>query len=285
MSPQWVIAALVGTSMFLACAGVAPRLVSAASSSLTWRGRLAGMRHATSRVLASVGGTGWGQRLVRLETLRRRLELAGSHGGLQTAAGAEISVAVGAGVGTLLFAFLVPAAIALSPVAVLAAARGFELIVGRRARRRQERMAASVPDLVELLVATTDAGLSPAVALQRTASLLHGPLGEELRWAVSEVELGAPWQRAIERMVTRTEVPSLRALAAAVFRSQQRGTVLGTTLRRVAEDLRRERRTRAEEAARKAPIKMLFPLVFLILPAFLLLTVGPVVLATIRSLR
>ena len=91
--------------------------------------------------------------------------------------------------------------------------------------------------------------------------------------------------RAIERMVTRTEVPSLRALAAAVFRSQQLGTVLGTTLRRVAEDLRRERRTRAEEAARKAPIKMLFPLVFLILPAFLLLTVGPVVLATIRSLR
>ena len=115
--------------------------------------------------------------------------------------------------------------------------------------------------------------------------MLHGPLGDELRWAVSEVELGVPWQRAIERMVARTEVPSLRALAAALARSQQLGTVLGSTLRRLAEDLRRERRTRAEEEARKAPIKMLFPLVFLILPAFLLLTVGPVVLATIRSLR
>ena len=86
-------------------------------------------------------------------------------------------------------------------------------------------------------------------------------------------------------MVVRSEVPSLRALAAALSRSQQLGTVLGSTLRRVAENLRREQRARAEEAARKAPIKMLFPLVFLILPAFLLLTVGPVVLATIRSLH
>jgi tight adherence protein C len=146
-------------------------------------------------------------------------------------------------------------------------------------------MGTAVPDLVELLVATTDAGLSPAVALRRSSEMLRGPLGEELRRAVSEVEFGLPWQRALERMVVRSEVPSLRALAAALSRSQQLGTVLGSTLRRVAEDLRRERRARAEEAARKAPIKMLFPLVFLILPAFLLLTVGPVVLATIRSLH
>src|SRR5439155_1025334 len=102
------------------------------------------------------------------------------------------------------------------------------------------------------------------------------PLGEELRRAVSEVQFGLPWQQALERMVVRSEVPSLRALVAALSRSQQLGTVLGSTLRRVAENLRREQRARAEEAARKAPIKMLFALVFLILPAFLLLTVGPV---------
>ena len=81
------------------------------------------------------------------------------------------------------------------------------------------------------------------------------------------------------------DVAPLRRLAVSLGRSQRLGTSVGSTLRSVAEDLRADRRARAEEAARRAPVKMLFPLVFLILPAFLLLTVGPVVLATVRSLH
>ena len=284
MVSEWLIPLLAGSSLLLAFTG-ASKLRPAIRVSATGPGRTTAFRRASTQALGRLGRCRWALRVVRVDSLRRRLELAGAHTGFETVIGAELALTLGAAIATILLGLVVPPAIALSPVAGLVAARGFELAVGRRARHRQEQMAASLPDLVELLVATTDAGLSPAVALRRTAPMLHGPLGYELRCAVSEVELGVPWQRAIDRMVARTDVPSLRALAAALSRSQQLGTVLGSTLRRLAEDLRRERRTRADEEARKAPIKMLFPLVFLILPAFLLLTVGPVVLATIKSLR
>jgi tight adherence protein C len=97
--------------------------------------------------------------------------------------------------------------------------------------------------------------------------------------------LGVPWRVALADVVARTDVPSLRRLAASLNRSQRLGTSLVVTLRALAEDLRAERTARAEDTARRAPVKMLFPLVFLILPAFLLLTVGPVLLATLRSLH
>src|SRR5207249_5601412 len=145
--------------------------------------------------------------------------------------------------------------------------------LARRAKHRQEAIGAQVPDLVELLVATTEAGLSPSLAFRRSTEALSGPLGSELYETVRTVELGTPWRQALQSMVDRTEVPSLRRLVSALSRSHRLGTSLGSTLRSVAEDLRGERRARAEELARRAPIKMLFPLVLLILPAFLLLTV------------
>jgi tight adherence protein C len=145
-------------------------------------------------------------------------------------------------------------------------------------------MAAQVVDLVELLCATTEAGLGPSEALRRSTGALSGPLGAELHAVVGRIELGQPWRAAFEELVGRVEIPSLRRLSIALARSHRLGTSLRVSLRTVAQDLRDERRLRAEETARRAPVKMLFPLVLLILPAFLLLTVGPVLLATIRSL-
>jgi tight adherence protein C len=142
-----------------------------------------------------------------------------------------------------------------------------------------------IPDLVEVLVATSEAGLAPAVALSRSATVLHGPLAQELERAAGEIELGVPWRVALQHLVARTDVPSLRRLVAALARSNRLGGAVRAALRGVAADLRAARRLRSEELARRAPVKMLFPLVFLILPAFLLLTVGPVVLATLRSLQ
>lgn len=177
-----------------------------------------------------------------------------------------------------------PALVMLS-VAGAAAYRVPDFALARRARSRQADIERRVPDLVELLVATTEAGLAPAVAFRRSAEVLVGPLGDELRLAVDEIDLGLPWREAMGRLVGRTDVPSLARLVSTLARSNRLGTSVRTTLRNVAEDLRAERRARAEEAARRAPVKMLFPLVFLILPAFLLLTVGPVLLSTVRSLH
>jgi len=146
-------------------------------------------------------------------------------------------------------------------------------------------MAAGVPDLAELLVATTGAGLNPSLAFRRSAEVLEGPLGDELRIAVRGLELGVPWVVVLEELAVRTDDSSLQRVIRAIGRSQRLGTPVASALHSLAEDLRKERQARAEELARRAPVKMLFPLVFLILPAFLLLTVGPVLLATLRSLH
>jgi tight adherence protein C len=186
---------------------------------------------------------------------------------------------------TMALGATVHAAILLAPVIGVVAYRMPDVLLARRGRARQAAIQLRVPDLVELLVATTEAGLAPSVALQRSSEVLVGPLGVELRRAVAEMDLGMSWRSAMDRMVERTDVASLRRLVGALSRSNRLGTPVGATLRSVAGDLRAERRTRAEELARRAPVKMLFPLVFLILPAFLLLTVGPVVLATVHSLK
>jgi len=218
--------------------------------------------------------------------LGRRLELAGVAAGRDSILGLRacavlvaiaLCVAV-AGSGAIV-------ALAAAPVLVLCAARAPEVVLARMGKRRQERISARVPDLVELLVATTRAGLSPTVAFRRSADVLRGALADEVSRCVREMDLGVPWSRTLSALVERTDVPPLRRLAVSLGRSQRLGTSIGSTLRSVAEDLRADRRARAEETARRAPVKMLFPLVFLILPAFLLLTVGPVVLATVRSLH
>jgi tight adherence protein C len=237
------------------------------------------------KFLARLGQSRLGDRIRGDELARRRLELAGHPVDFDVLRGFQVAVAAGGTFFVLLFGMLWRPGLVLVPLTVVAGVRVPDLALARRARRRQERIAAAVPDLVEFLLATTEAGLGPSVALRRTGEVVKGPLGEEVRAAVREVELGMPWQPAMEHLVGRTDVPSLRALAVALTRSQRLGSAVGVTLRRVMDELRRDRRVRAEEMARRAPIKMLFPLVFLILPAFLLLTVGPVVLATIRSLR
>ena len=140
-------------------------------------------------------------------------------------------------------------------------------------------------EFVELLLAATEAGLPPAAAVQRSAELVRGPLGEELQRAGHEIALGLDWRAALEQVCFRTDAPSLGKLMSALSRAHRLGTSAQSSLRAIADELRTEHRTRAEEVARQAPVKMLFPLVFLILPAFLLLTVGPVLLATIRSLH
>ncbi len=219
------------------------------------------------------------------ERLRRSLELAGTPFSVETLLGIKVAAAAAACVTAAGAVAGITPLMLFVPPTLLAATRGPDIAMSRMGRRRQQRIEAHVPDLAELLVATTEAGLSPALAIRRATDAMDGPLRDELRASVDRFDLGVPWRTALEELVGRTESPSLKRLVTALERSQRVGTSLGLSLRAVAADLRAERRARAEEAARRAPVKMLFPLVFLILPAFLLLTVGPVLLATLRSLH
>jgi tight adherence protein C len=265
----WLISALTGGALFVAVCGFGgsgglwpTSLIR--SAVVPDRDQVRKLRR-VMRVLGRLGRSRLGRRIGGTELVRRRLELAGHPFGLGVLRGVQVTAASSSAMFVVLFGFLWPPGLALVPLTWIGGVRLPELGLARRARRRQERIAATVPDLVELLLATTEAGLGPSVALRRSGEVVKGPLGEEVRTAVREVELGMPWQLALEHLVDRTDVTSLRALAVALTRSQRLGSSVGVTLRRVVDELRRDRRMRAEEMARKAPLKMLFPLV---LPRF-----------------
>jgi tight adherence protein C len=219
------------------------------------------------------------------DLLRRRLELAGNPWPVEVVLGSKVALSACAVLLCLALGLLVPMAALVSLPVGVAAFQCPDFGMARLARRRQARIATQVPDLADLLLATTQSGLTAPVAFRRSAEAPQGPLADELATAIRQFDFGIPWRTALDQVVARLEDPSLRRLVSALARTQRLGTSVASALRSVADDLRGERRTLAEERARRAPVKMLFPLVFLILPAFILLTVGPVVLATIRSLR
>ena len=169
--------------------------------------------------------------------------------------------------------------------AVLSAGTPRDILRGRSERRRRAVIDRQALDFVEVLLAAIEAGLPPAIAVERAAGMTSGSLGSELDAAARQIELGFGWRAALEQLVDRTGSTALRRLTILLARAHRLGTSPRQSLRAIADELRLERRSKAEEIARRAPVKMLFPLVLLILPAFLLLTVGPVLLATLRSLR
>jgi tight adherence protein C len=166
------------------------------------------------------------------------------------------------------------------PVAERAPRRGT-----RRGRReRSKALHADVPQLLDLLAAGSTAGLSAEASFRQAVSCLHGPLGEDLGEVMRSVDLGVPWREALAEHVKRTGDPDLARTVAVLARTEALGVPLRDATRELAATVRDARRAATLERARTAPVKMLFPLVFLILPAFLLLTVVPVLITTVRSI-
>ena len=191
----------------------------------------------------------------------------------------------GAVVVGLAAASVVPMAAPLVPLLALVARRAPRMVLARAARRRRALADKEVPQFLDILAAASTAGLGPHAALDRAAGATSGPLEQELRRFLAEVELGARWRDALARMTDRLQLPDLRRAVQAMVRTERLGSSLADALRELADEVRDERRQDAAERARKAPVKMLFPLVFMILPAFLLLTVVPVLISTLRSIR
>lgn len=155
---------------------------------------------------------------------------------------------------------------------------------GRRRRRRLAAIDAEIPQLLDLLAAGSSAGLAAPLALRRAVDGLAGPLADEVRATVRSVDLGARWRDELEGLADRLDLPDLRRTVAALTRTESLGASLAEATAELAASVRQARRAATAERARTAPVKMLFPLVFLVLPAFLLLTVVPVLLTTVRSI-
>ena len=154
----------------------------------------------------------------------------------------------------------------------------------RRERRRVARLVAELPDAVDLLLLAVGAGLTVPLALDAVARRGTGALAAEFGTVVAVSRTGQRLADALDALPART-TDAVRPLAAALAASERYGAELGPALERLAVDVRAARRRRAEEAARRVPVKLLFPLVLCILPAFALLTVAPLIASALRSLR
>jgi len=172
----------------------------------------------------------------------------------------------------------------LTPVVAAAGFRAPDFLLSRAAKRRSRRADEEVPQLLDVLAAGSTAGLAAPLALRRATAAVREPLAGELRHVLQAVDMGARWRDELRAMAERLAPPDLRRAVPVVAPTGALGSSLADALRELAEDVRDARRARAAEQARKAPVKMLFPLVFMVLPAFLLLTVVPVLFATLRSI-
>jgi len=158
---------------------------------------------------------------------------------------------------------------------------------GPRLRRRRDRareLHAEIPQLLDLLAAGSTAGLSAELSFRQAIACLHGPLADDLAAVLRRVDLGASWRTEMARYVETTGDPDLVRTMTVLSRSETLGVSLRDATRDLAATVRDAHRSATLERARSAPVKMLFPLVFLILPAFLLLTVVPVLITTVRTI-
>ncbi len=153
--------------------------------------------------------------------------------------------------------------------------------VGNRARKRQHEMVKAMPDALDLLVVCVEAGLALNQALVRVAEEIAGispVLGEQMGLVNLEIRAGTPREEALRNFAERTDVDDIRAFVTMLIQTDRFGTSVAQALRIHADVLRTKRRQRAEEAAAKTAIKMLFPLVFLIFPAMFVVILGPALL-------
>jgi tight adherence protein C len=150
-----------------------------------------------------------------------------------------------------------------------------DIYVNSRYRDRQDRIQAALPDALDLLAVTVEAGLGFDAALAKLTDYLGGPLAEEFALALNEMRLGETRIDALKRMASRVDVRELNSFVRAVVQADQLGMSMGSMLRIQAADVRVRRQLSAEEKAMKMPIKMVFPMVFCLLPATFIVILGP----------
>src|SRR5829696_5206369 len=173
----------------------------------------------------------------------------------------------------------------LSPTGFLAA-KGFlavgvggfiapDYFVSLKAKGRREKIRADLPDALDLLAVSVEAGLGFDGAIAKLTEHMEGPLAEEFGLTLGEMRIGESRADALKRMSERVDAPELSSFTRAIIQADQLGTSLGRILRVQAADTRMRRQAAAEERAMKAPIKMLFPTVLFIFPAMFLIILGP----------
>jgi tight adherence protein C len=219
------------------------------------------------------------------EKLRTNLMLAGNPGGITPAMFMGIRLLSGLVAGGI-FAYIcfgpiagmeTPQALMYSSVGLIL---GFMIPIywlGAQIKKRKKGLLKALPDALDLLTISVEAGLGFDLALKRVAEKWDNELSNEFKRVLNDIQLGMASRDAMRDMVRRTGVDDVATFVAAVIQAQQLGVSMGKILKIQSEQLRLRRRQRAEEQAMKAPVKMLFPMVFLIFPALFVVILGPAV--------
>ncbi len=212
-----------------------------------------------------------------------KLQRAGYPGGLR---GADwIGVKLLAMIGFAILAFLLALLLTGSPIVgflfvVVGAAVGYiapEFWLGKKGRARSMQMTLQLPDALDLLTISVEAGLGFDAALAKVVEKMEGPLVDEFRQALAEVRMGRTRREALRDVADRADAQPVSNFIGAIIQAEQLGVPIAKVLQIQSNQLRIERRQRAEEAAAKAPVKMLFPMVGCIFPTIFIVILGPAV--------
>ncbi|HEX8237350.1 MAG TPA: type II secretion system F family protein [Abditibacteriaceae bacterium] len=170
--------------------------------------------------------------------------------------------------------------------ALLGAFYGFKLPdfwLSMTIRARQNAMQVFMPDMIDLITVSVEAGLGLDAAIQRVSQRFSNPLSEEFLRAMQEVRLGRTRVEALRDMARRTDVPDLTSFITSLVQAELLGIAIANVLRIQSERLREKRSQRAREQAQKAPIKMVFPLVLFIFPALFVVILGPALIQVLTT--
>jgi tight adherence protein C len=165
--------------------------------------------------------------------------------------------------------------------AVVGAALGFvlpEFWLGRKGRSRSFAMVLQLPDALDLLTISVEAGLGFDAALAKVVEKMEGPLVSEFRQALAEIRMGRSRRDALRDVISRADAQPVTNFIGAIVQAEQLGVPIAKVLQIQSQQLRIERRQRAEEAAAKAPVKMLFPMVGCIFPTIFIVILGPAIM-------
>ena len=217
-----------------------------------------------------------------------KLEKAGYPGGLRGAdwMGVKLLAAIGFAVLGFLLGLLLGGVTGGLFFALVGAGVGFmgpEFWLGRKIRARGMAMVLQLPDALDLLTISVEAGLGFDAALAKVVEKMDGPLVQEFRQALAEIRMGRTRREALRDVAKRADSQPINNFIGAIVQPEQLGVPIAKVLQIQSNQLRIERRQRAEEAAAKAPVKMLFPMVGCIFPTIFIVILGPAIVTVLKG--